>query len=376
MNWRQEYWLRAARAIRLGKEAMSWDWWSDTLIQATAMSLAIHVLLFGFAEIGHQLGWWKVAPMRSLLKGMPRLNQVSQANARQQQKQNPQEPPLLFIDVSPAQATPDSPKDAKYYSSVNSRAANPNPDPKSQSNTPRIDGTQTKIAKTITTPRPETVTPKPAAAPPSPPRPEPKPENPSAAQPLQPAPKPTPAPEPKPVEIAKAVAPAPSNVKAGNTQMGESPVKPAGGASSPPAASRPRTVAEAKQRMAMLAGEKMKQEGGVKRFAVESSLDVKATPFGQYDAKFIAAVQQRWFDILEERDYVHGRSGKVVLRFNLYYDGRITNMEVADSTVGELLALVCQRAVMDPAPYDVWPSDLRRLAKSNYREVQFTFFYN
>jgi hypothetical protein len=73
---------------------------------------------------------------------------------------------------------------------------------------------------------------------------------------------------------------------------------------------------------------------------------------------------------------VRGRSGKVVLRFNLYYDGRITNMQVAENDVGELLALVCQRAVLDPAPYEVWPSDLRRLAKSNFRDVQFTFYYN
>ena len=82
---------------------------------------------------------------------------------------------------------------------------------------------------------------------------------------------------------------------------------------------------------------------------------------------------------LEQVERRHGwsaRSGKVVLRFHLYYDGRITKMEVADSSVGELLALVCQRAVLDPAPYDMWPSDLRRLAKSNFREVQFTFYYN
>ena len=120
----------------------------------------------------------------------------------------------------------------------------------------------------------------------------------------------------------------------------------------------------------------MKQPGGVKRHALESSLDVRATPFGQYDAMFIAAVQKHWFDLLDERDYVHGRSGKVVLRFNLYYDGRVTSMSVADNTVGELLSLICQRAILDPAPFAPWPSDLRRLAKSNFREVQFTFYYN
>ena len=58
------------------------------------------------------------------------------------------------------------------------------------------------------------------------------------------------------------------------------------------------------------------------------------------------------------------------------YDGRITDMKMSDNDVGDLLGLLCERAVLDPAPYAPWPSDMRRLIGHNYREVTFTFYYN
>jgi len=31
--------------------------------------------------------------------------------------------------------------------------------------------------------------------------------------------------------------------------------------------------------------------------------------------------------------------------------------------------------VLDPAPYGVWPSDMRRMVGANFRDVTFTFYY-
>jgi hypothetical protein len=64
----------------------------------------------------------------------------------------------------------------------------------------------------------------------------------------------------------------------------------------------------------------------------------------------------------------------VVLQFQLTYDGRITDMHIAQSTVGETLAYVCQLAVTDPAPYEKWPMDMRREI-GDTRNIQFTFYY-
>ena len=80
---------------------------------------------------------------------------------------------------------------------------------------------------------------------------------------------------------------------------------------------RPRTLEAARRQMGGLAGEKMKQQGGVKRRGLESSFDVKATPFGAYDAAIIAAIQKRWYDLLDTRDFAASHSGRVVLEFRL-----------------------------------------------------------
>jgi len=135
---------------------------------------------------------------------------------------------------------------------------------------------------------------------------------------------------------------------------------------------RPRTLAEARAQK-NLVGQKTLQDGGVKNRG-NISLDVKGSPFGTYDAAFIRAVQQRWYDLLETTPYVQ-RSGKVVLEFRLNHDGRITDMQMGSNDVGEILGIVCQRAVLDPAPFGKWPEDMRRMIGNTYREVTFTFYY-
>jgi hypothetical protein len=120
----------------------------------------------------------------------------------------------------------------------------------------------------------------------------------------------------------------------------------------------------------------MKQDGGVTRRAELSMVDAKGTSFGQYDRDFITAVSQRWYDLLDNIKYDGYRAGKVVLQFHLNYDGRITEMKVAESNVGEMLGLLCQKAVLDPAPFDKWPREMRLMVGSDSRPIQFTFFYN
>jgi outer membrane biosynthesis protein TonB len=139
---------------------------------------------------------------------------------------------------------------------------------------------------------------------------------------------------------------------------------------------RPRTVKQANEQQShRLPGQQTRQEGGMRRQALVPSLDVKATPFGAYDAALVEAVTQRWYDLLDSQQFAMDRSGKVTLRFHLNYDGTITEMTVLQNTVGELLGYVCQKAVSDPAPFAPWPGDMRRMVGENYREITFTFYY-
>jgi len=98
------------------------------------------------------------------------------------------------------------------------------------------------------------------------------------------------------------------------------------------------------------------------------------SPAEEIDAALVEAISQRWFTLLDERDYASDSRGKVVLQFALHYDGRVSDMNMAENTTGEVLGLICQKAVLDPAPFAAWPSDMRRIL-GDVRHIQFTFYY-
>jgi outer membrane biosynthesis protein TonB len=334
---------------------------SNSVARAFALSLAAHFICFAVLELGFELGLWRhTLGLAKLLKRSPQT-EARLRNEPKRGEQPVQEVPLEFVEVDPAQSTEKPPEKAKYYSARNSIAANP--DPQIESNLPKITGTQDKVPKTADLARAE-----PKPPPPAPPVEEQK----ATPQPLQPAPQPTPQIAPEPGELTQAKPAEPTETK---TMIFSEAIKPSPSPATPPAPPRPRRLADARKQIG-LAGEKMKQEGGVKRRASIEGLDVKATPFGSYDAKIIAAIQQHWYELLDERNVVRSDSGKVVLTFRLHSNGRVTEMRVMENGVSDILALLCQQAITGPAPYEPWPDDMRRLVGAEYREVRFTFHYN
>jgi hypothetical protein len=203
------------------------------------------------------------------------------------------------------------------------------------------------------------------------PKPQPKP--------LQPAPTPEPKPaEPKEPEAAKPK-PAP---EIGDLALAKPQPKvlepnksPSDSAAEKPY-EKPRTIREAMQRNPTLAGQKMQQEGGVQKHAHVAMVDAKGSPFGNYDNVFIALVQERWYNLLDNNHFMMDRRGQVVLTFRLHYDGRITELETDENTVGDVLGLLCQKAVLDPSPFPKWPTEMRQRVGTDYRDVRFTFFYD
>lgn len=373
----------------IGLDTRRLDHWTHSLVQAFILSLLFHALLFGTIELGFRFGWWRPESMprwlaAAMFRDTRRLSSaeelIKHQTLLQQQPQENQETPMVFFQVDPAQATAEAPKQAKYYSARNSIAANPNPT--IDTKVPRVDGNQTRIPKTTSVARPtpaqEPPTPPPQTAATPPPKVEPKPAEPSTKpQPeiLAALPKTSP-------PVGETIPEKPSiPAKLELNPGGNMALAPAVAPSLPaaplaPPHRRPRTVAQAKMERGLLAGEKMRQEGGVGRHAEFSSLDARATPFGAYDEAVVMAIQKRWFDLLDQNDLARGRRGKVVLEFEMVYDGRIANLRVAESNVGDLLSLICERAVEDPAPYERWPSDMRRLVGRDYRLVRFTFYYD
>lgn len=373
--------------------ALTWDLRARTeqnlLVRSFVLSLAAHLLLFGLVEVGHRQALWQFSPLAALLRWLkPEVKELAAQPRDPPPRATPpsartvQEVPVIFVDVDPAQASDTPPERTPYYAAVDSRAGNP--DTSRDTGQPRLDGTQTLVPKTQDTLRAQ---PSPAS-PPAPPQ---------AAAPAEP-PRPNVAPAgvaaspPEPPLVPPPPRPAPQELQNGDLAMLDTPpprppevrVSPAATPTEAPAESRPRprTLAAARAQMhpnqnpdSALVGQKLFQEGGVRRFSLVPSLDTRGTPLGNYDARFVAAVQQCWFALLDEQRYSLDRVGRVVISFRLTAEGRITDMRVEETDVGEIYTTICQLAITKPAPYEKWPADVRRLVGQDYRDIRFTFYY-
>jgi hypothetical protein len=301
----------------------------ERLLLALLFSLLAHLAVWGGYEAEKKTGWLEklFPPARHklvMLQPRPVVQEID---------------PTIFMDVS--QASADAPRQAKYYSDRNSRAANP--DATVDSNQPKLDGKQHDVPKINNTPRPAKTKPATPAPPQNPVEEKPPASqpatalNPGALQPGKPEDTPTPDEQPKPRE-------------------------------------RPRTVREALAQANQLPGLQMQQNGGVKRRG-PAQMDVKGMPFGAYDRAIVEAISQRWYDLLDSQQFADSRTGKVTIYFHLNPDGSVTELKISGNSVGDLLGYVCQEAIEQAAPFGQWPSDMRRLVGANFREITFTFYY-
>ncbi|HWN93856.1 MAG TPA: hypothetical protein VNT99_02375 [Methylomirabilota bacterium] len=314
-----------------------------------ALALAASLLMHGS---GYAV--WKVMPPISVAvksavaRVLPKNFADLQPNDKLPERPPKREVPLFFVEVDPAQATVEPPN-TKYHSTHNSTAANPEP---KKADVPKIDGTQKHVIRTMDIEK-------------------------SQPKPLQPAPLALKPAEPKAMEANPKPLP-----EAGDLAMAKVESKPLppskgdGDKDAEMARPKPRTVAEAKARMAPLAGRKLDQDGGVPTRRPHISLDAKGSPFGNYDSVFINMVEQRWYSLLDNNRFMLDRRGKVSLTFELHYDGRITNLRTQEQTVDEVWAILCQKAILDPAPFPKWPTSMRQVVGSDVREVRFTFYYD
>ncbi len=368
---------------------------SSRLAWAFGISVAVHLLVGSTYYTGKKLDWWQNFHLPAWLQPVVKVAQLLKPKDLIPVPPEPSkdEPPLMFVEVSPAQATAEPPKDAKFYSSLNSQAANP--EASRISNVPKIDGDQTEMVRTHDVtfrPEPEPPAPPPPPEPtpltPDPPAPAPvastPPAPPPPAEPLRPAFQPVetantaPPPEPTPplTDPAPGVKPAPQDPPGDRAVAMIRPqdTAPPREQPSPQPRPRPTRLSQVPSQDHNLAGKKMALDGGVLRLAM-TSLDAKATPYGAYDAALIYAVQRSWYKLLDDRGYASDDRGKVVLEFVLHPDGRVTNIKITGNTASGLLGIICQRAIEDPEPFDPWPSDMRRML-GDTRHIQFTFYYN
>lgn len=292
------------------------------LLVSLATSLAIHA--FGMMT-------WLALASALLALNHRLLSTPDSASAEARRRAQEERTPTIFVEISPEQVVAETPQDTPYYSTANTRASNPDP---TDAETPEVDGSQNLMVKTfdVLQPQPELL---------------------ELLPPPDLVPRVDQLPEPDLSQTSDLTV-APSQPL--------SPVRP-----------RARTLVEARVRQGIQVGPRMNQPGGVSRRGV-ISLDTKASPFGAYDAALIAAVQKRWYDLLDSTA-VAPRPGRVVVQFTLHHDGRVTDARVIEEEVGEIRSLYCRKAITDPAPFSKWPEEMRTIMGRDYRDVRFTFHY-
>jgi len=242
----------------------------------------------------------------------------------------PTSEPYMFIDVREYQEVPNPPKDALRYSDRNAIAANPELSQKQ--NEPKIEGEKSEQQNLEDATRRNKFD----QLMPDPPKPEP---------------------------------PSPPKLSPGTMTVAKADLQPA------PERKRPRTIREALLQKNQTPGRRTQRDGGAAQ-RPNASFDVKATGFGAYDRMLIDAISSRWYDLLDNLSYDAYRQGRVVVQFTLSYKGDISDMRVADNTVTEMLSLMCEKAIRDPAPFGEWSREMRLAVGEDSRRITFTFYYN
>lgn len=93
-----------------------------------------------------------------------------------------------------------------------------------------------------------------------------------------------------------------------------------------------------------------------------------------YDLNFAETVNQKWSDLLDTGHFTVNSTGKVVLEFELHPDGTISHIEIKSQNVGPLLTYVCEKAVIDGAPYAPWTEQMKKTFGRSM-DVEYTFCY-
>ena len=328
---------------------------------ATVVTLAFHLAVAAGVIWGK---WFETPAIFQNTKPKERLVTVRLV-AEPEAKANSQ----VFVPVDPNVATEEAPKQTENYSNANSLAANPETN---NTDTPNIEGKQ-KIERRAhtddTSAASQQLAAKPAPAKPQSTRPVVAP----VIVPKKPTPK-----RPTPLAIVQssesgALAPLrpfnplnfSSTVPAPTPKIDELP---------------PPNLAEAQAQLGKgtLAGRPSPFEGGVQRNGPHA-LDVRLTGFGDYDARFIATVKAKWYELLKSRSKLR-YPGIVKIDFILNSDGSITHLKVRGNSITKASAsgiqeICCRLSISAPAPFERWPEAMRKQLKTDSRACRIAFHY-
>jgi outer membrane biosynthesis protein TonB len=101
----------------------------------------------------------------------------------------------------------------------------------------------------------------------------------------------------------------------------------------------------------------------------------KTLTFKGYDQKLVSQIETQWNSLLQKEPIISDDAGEVIVKFRLHDDGRVSDIELAGKT-NSIFAPVCVEAVKNCSPFAKWSNDMRFMVGTNYREINFTFYFN
>jgi TonB family protein len=94
-----------------------------------------------------------------------------------------------------------------------------------------------------------------------------------------------------------------------------------------------------------------------------------------YDHDLVEVIRQSWYRLLDNAPEVTAQ-GKAVVNFELHSNGSVSGVRTASSTASQPFEAICQKAVLESAPFAPWPEEMRRSLTNDTRNVSFTFYFN
>tara|TARA_B100001123_G_scaffold56077_1_gene59916 strand:+ start:2103 stop:3134 length:1032 start_codon:yes stop_codon:yes gene_type:complete len=120
-----------------------------------------------------------------------------------------------------------------------------------------------------------------------------------------------------------------------------------------------------------LGSRSMKQDGGIDQKG-PPALDVRLTGFGDYDARFFAAISIAWRNQIRDRSW---SPSQVIVDFNLYHDGKIDALVIRETSALPNLQHYCSEAIRRPAPFEPWTKEMKQRLGKGPRHCRISFNY-
>jgi len=286
--------------------------------------------------------------------------------------------PNIFVPVPPEAATPEPPsKETPFYSNKNSQATQPEP-VASPDNKPKLKGEHNAPPGTTQTPNPTSLQTKPQstlqpnAGKPSSSKPSASATsfhgrtkiNPTPINPITPT-------SPPPAAIRSNQGLQKATVSDPNNHL-PAPTKPNGTAGLLPTFPDGPKAPSLQQAKSGLGSRKMNTDDAGTARTGAPALDVRLTGYGDYDARFFAAISIAWRKQIKDRSWV---ASTVKVDFNLHSNGRIDNVQIHDTRAASILQFFCREAIEQPAPFEPWSNEMRTQLGPGPRRCRITFNY-